>query len=109
MTAEQMWNLYASAANIRSSYEAWSFCDGGEAGDRLAGLVLEGTKTATSSPLISYENEGIEPPEDGCYSVILFDNQEAACIIRTNKVSLVPFNQVSERHAWLEEFEIVFR
>lgn len=58
--------------------------------------------TATSSTLLSYQQEGVDPPEAGCYSVILFDNKEAACIIRDTHVSIVPFNQVSERHAYLE-------
>ncbi|MGN0203971.1 MAG: ASCH domain-containing protein [Coprococcus sp.] len=102
MTAEEMWSAYSEQNRIDALYEAWAFCDGGEVGDRLAGLVLEGKKTATASALIAYQNEGIEPPKDGCYSVVLFDNGEAACVIRTNKVSLVPFDQVSERHAWLE-------
>ena len=35
-------------------------------------------------------------------SVILFDNEEAACIIRDTKVSVVPFNQVSADHAFKE-------
>ena len=34
--------------------------------------------------------------------MILFDNEEAACIIRDTKVSVVPFNQVSADHAFKE-------
>lgn len=102
MTAEEMWLLYAREQKIDASYEAWAFCGGGEAGDRLARLALSGTKTATSSPLIAYQTEGIAPPEEGCYSVVLYDDGQAACVIRTDRVSIVPFLQVSERHAWLE-------
>lgn len=102
MKAEQMWKLYAERHQIDAPYEAWAFCGGGEVGDQLARLVLEGKKTATASALIAYQTEGDEPPTEGCYSVVLFDNGEAACIIRTVAVSIVPFNQVSERHAYLE-------
>lgn len=52
MTAEQMWAIFSEQNKIDAPYEAWAFCDGGEVGDKLAGLV--------------------------------------------------PFDQVSERHAWLE-------
>ena len=76
--------------------------DGGEVGDRLARLVLDGTKTATASAYIAYENENEPIPKVGDYSVVLFDSGEAACVIMTNKVSLVPFDEVSERHAYLE-------
>ena len=102
MTADQMWRLYADSHHIDASYEAWKFCGGGEVGDQLAKLVLEGTKTATASSFIAYKTEGEEVPQAGCFSVILFDNGEAACIIRATCVSVVPFNMVSARHAYLE-------
>ena len=65
-------------------------------------MVLSGTKTATASTRISYETEGEELPRVGAYSVILFDNNVAACIIKNVKVSIVPFNQVSAEHAFKE-------
>ncbi|MGN0643748.1 ASCH domain-containing protein [Gemmiger sp.] len=102
MTAQQMWQQYTALHPTGASYEAWAFCGGGEAADRLARLVLAGTKTATASALIAYETEGEEPPKPGCYSVVLFDSGEAACVIRTDHVSIVPFDEVPARHAWLE-------
>jgi uncharacterized protein YhfF len=102
MTAKQMWNLYTEKDPIPNQYEAWAFCGGGEIGDKLAALVLNGTKTATASAAIAYQVEGESIPEPGCYSVILFSNGEAACIIRDTTVSLVPFNKVSAHHAYLE-------
>ncbi len=83
-------------------YDAWAFCGGGEVGDRLAGLVMKGIKTATASAYISYQTENEDIPKAGSYSVILLDNNEAVCIIQTTDVSLVPFNQVSAEHAYLE-------
>ena len=41
-------------------------------------------------------------PRVGTYSVIIFDNDVAACIIKNMKVSIVPFNQVSAEHAFKE-------
>lgn len=61
--------------------------------------MLAGVKTAASSAKIAYETAGEALPSAGTYSVILFDNDEAACIIRNTKVSVVPFDEVSAEHA----------
>ena len=101
MTDREMWNRFCNENNIAADmpYEAWAFCGGGPFADELAALVLEGTKMATSSSLISFETEGQPLPKAGCYSVILHQDGQAACIIRDTKVSLVPFLEVSEDHA----------
>ena len=104
MTGEKMWQDYCLSTNtdINTKHDTWKFCGGGEFADQLANLVLSGTKTATASTRISYETEGEELPRVGAYSVILFDNNVAACIIKNVKVSIVPFNQVSAEHAFKE-------
>ena len=95
MTAQQMWHQFARETGISAEYDAWAFCGGGEIGDRLAKLVLDGIKTATASAYISYQIENESIPKAGSYSVVLYDSGEAACIIQTNKVNLVPFDEVS--------------
>ena len=102
MTASEMWSKYWNNFPTNSCYTAWAFCGGGEEGDRLAQLVLDGTKTATASLYKLYLKEGEPVPQAGDYSVILLDSGEAVCIIRDTKVSKVPFRDVSERHAYLE-------
>ena len=102
MTAQEMWDLFSRTQKIEADYEAWAFCGGGEAGDRLAELVLQGIKTATASACIAYEAEHEPFPQPGEYSVILYDSGEAACIIQDTAVHIVPFDEVSARHAWLE-------
>lgn len=102
MTAQELWDRFTRRTGIVAPYEAWAFCGGGEIGDELARLTLEGTKTATASAYIAYETEKEPIPEVGCYSVVLYDDGSAACIIRDTKVTTVPFNQVSPRHAYLE-------
>ena len=59
-------------------------------------------KTATCSSLALYEHENEEIPKVGDYSVILDSDGQAVCIIRTTKVYIETFDQVSERHAYLE-------
>lgn len=102
MTAQELWDKYSAYSGVDAPFEAWAFCGGGEVGDRLAGLVLDGIKTATASTYIAFQSENEPLPKAGDHSVILYDNGEAACIIRDVKVSVVPFDEVSERHAYLE-------
>lgn len=99
-----MWAKYCSEndIDIHTMHDTWKFCGGGVLADELANLVIAGIKTATASSRIAYEIDGDPLPEPGTYSVVLFDNEEAACILQDTKVSVVPFNEVSEEHAYKE-------
>ena len=120
MKASEMWNKYISDKTDKANegdeakpygnssfgadydtvpYDAGAF---GDDADVLAQLVMSGKKTATSSAYPIYELEGEEIPKTGEYSVILNSKNEAVCIIRTTEVYVIPFNQVSEKHAYLE-------
>ena len=104
MTGEQMWQEFCHTTNtdVQERHDIWKFCGGGIFADELANLVLAGIKTATSSMRLAYEIAGENLPSAGTYSVILFDNDEAACIIRNTKVTVAPFDQVSAEHAYRE-------
>lgn len=95
MDAEKMWERFGA----EGEYEAW--CFGGDA-DKLAELVLVGKKTATSSayPIYGVKNEPL--PKAGEYSVILDSHKNAVCVVRTTKVCVVPFDEVSSYHAYRE-------
>ena len=99
MTAEEMWYIYAAQSGCTETYDAWSF---GVEADQLAALVLRNIKTATASAYPLYELENEQLPEPGQYSVILDGDSNAVCIICTSEVSVVPFNEVSEEHAYKE-------
>ena len=90
---------YDAASCDVATYDAWAF---GADADKLAQLVLSGKKTATSSAYPIYELEGEELPKAEEYSVILDSKDEAVCIIKTTRVYIIPFNRVSEQHAYLE-------
>ena len=92
MTAEELWKK----SGLNGEYEAWSF---GDDADALADLVKTGKKTATTSAFIFYELENEDLPKVGETSIILDSNEEAVCIIRTTKVYVVPFDEVSSEHA----------
>ena len=97
MTADQMWAEFAAANGIHDTdWEAWAY---GDDSDGLAGLTLKGIKTATSSAYPLYALEGEPLPEAGEYGVILDSREEAVCVIRTERVAVVPFRDVGEAHA----------
>jgi len=96
MNARQMWEEYSLREGIEAAYEAWQY---GDDADLLARLTLSGKKTATASAYPLYELEGCPLPRVGEYSVILDSREEAVCIIRTERVFVIPFSQVDDVHA----------
>ena len=95
MTVQEMWK----AGGIEAAYEAWAF--GGDP-DALAQLVRSGVKTATASAYPLYELEGEDLPQAGEYSVILDGEENAVCIIRTSKVYVTPYREVTAEQAYKE-------
>ena len=100
MKADELWRLaLAEGAVSGTKYEAWAF--GGEA-DELARLTAERIKTATASAYPLYELEGEPLPVADGYNVILNEAGEAVCITQTTRIYVIPFDQVSEEHAFKE-------
>ena len=88
MTAEEMWRQYTALTGVDGQYDAWQF---GDDANRLAQLVLAGVKTGTSSAYPVYALEDEPLPEEDTYSVVLWEDDTAACIIKTTKVYVIPF------------------
>ena len=100
MNAQELWNKYKKMnPSIGDDIDAWQF---GTEADALAQLVLEETKTATASAYDLYHSDNVPLPEVGSYDVILDSKDRAVCIIQIKKVSVVPFKEVSEKHAFKE-------
>lgn len=98
MDSEKLWSEFTRKYNIEcDKFDVWAFGDNGE---MLTNLVIKEIKTATSSLYILYENEPL--PEAGTYSVIVDNNGNAKCVIKTTKIEIVPFNEVTEEHAYQE-------
>ena len=93
MTEKELW----LESGLTGEYDSFSFLD-----DNLLDLILRKEKTGTSSlyDLYSYYNE--ELPKENSYSIILDKNDNARCIIKNKKVSILPFNEVNEKIAYLE-------
>lgn len=100
MTPQELWNQYKRVnPNIGDSIDAWQF---GAEPDQLAQLVLKGVKTATASAYDLYKVDNEPLPQKDSYDVILDSQNQAICIIQIIKVSVVPFKEVSDEHAFTE-------
>jgi uncharacterized protein YhfF len=96
------WDKFKITSGVEENdYIAWSFGDTKEMADNLATLVVKGIKTATTSSLDLYEPDE-EKPFVGEYNIILDGEKNPVCITKTVVVEEVPFNLVSQEHAYHE-------
>lgn len=119
MKVEDMWRNYKLINPNAEKYETWAF--GGSNQNELLALILDGTKTATSSSHEVYHDNAVmfpqleayhlyqedldfkpKLPKVNEYNIILNADGEAECITRTTKVQVLPFNEVSSSHAYKE-------
>lgn len=102
---EEYWQAFKKITmNAPDTYDAWPFGATQQQADDLAQLVLKGKKTATSSAYKIYqdENENEALPYVGLYNIILNGNNLPVAILKTIEVTIVPFNEVTKEHAFLE-------
>ncbi len=100
---------------------AWAFGDSPRLADRLLALVLDGTKTATTTALCELTDAGEPVPEPGDLSIVLDGRGHPRALLRTAEVRVVPFADVDAQHArregeddgtlatWVVEHERYFR
>lgn len=81
------------------TYSAEAFGDSPETADKLAALILDGSKTATCSALWEYEVEDEPLPEVGEKYVLLDGQEKPLCIIETTEVKVRPYDQVDAQFA----------
>lgn len=102
-----MWTKYLESIDesieiTNKSYNAWHFCNDEKNANKLANLVSNGTKKATTSLYYSYQLEKEPLPVVGQHNIILNWDGIAQCIIRSINIELVPFNEVTEAFAKAE-------
>lgn len=99
------WQKFLSQTTIKNPQfgEAWSFGGTIELADELAKLVLNGTKTATSSAKVEYEwgNEAL-PKANHHYDILLDGSGNPVAILMTTKVYMTKFCEVTPEHAYKE-------
>ena len=81
---------------------AWAFGATPEQADELLALVLSRIKTATSGALWDYEAEGEELPTPGALGIVTDGRGVPHVLVVTTQVEIVPFDEVSAEHAYLE-------
>ncbi|RRQ49755.1 ASCH domain-containing protein [Maribacter algicola] len=82
--------------------ESWFFHNNQKDADRLAELVVEGKKTASTGLYAWYEEAGADLPTVGTKHIITNFDGTAQAIIVTVQVDTVPFNQISAAYAAID-------
>jgi uncharacterized protein YhfF len=107
ISIKKMWEDYLNyiGENINDSkkeYTSWHFCDNKKDANDLAALVNDGIKRATTSLNYFYEKEEEELPKKDEFSIITDWEGIAICIIKTENIRILPFNEVTEEFAYRE-------
>ena len=82
--------------------EKWHFELTEKACNSLLDLVLKGQKRATSSSLAAFELGGETMPKEGELSVITDWDGNPRCVVRTKKLHILPYEEITYDLAKLE-------
>lgn len=82
--------------------EKWHFELTEKACNYLLDLVLKGQKKATASSVLGYQIEGEEIPKEGNMSVITDWDGNPRCVIKTTRVRIIPYKDITFDIAKLE-------
>lgn len=88
-------------ANLKQP-ESWYFCDNERDANECAGLVVKGIKKATSPSLWWFEKNDYKLPESGDLNIVTDWYGNAGALIRTTKIELVPFYEITQEYAGTE-------
>lgn len=94
--------LVGTGARASVPPPAWAFGGSPRLADELLALVLDGTKTATTTALVELTDAGEPLPERGDLSIVLDGRGHPRALIRTTDVRVVRFADVDAEHARLE-------
>jgi uncharacterized protein YhfF len=104
-TIAEFWRSFCTVAGSDKTprfYEAFHFDDNEPSANDLAELVLSGTKRATAGLLWAFEHTDKKPPAAGALSIVTYWNGTPVCIIETQSVEVVPFEEVTAEFASTE-------
>ena len=83
--------------------EKWHFKLTEGACNYLLDLVLKGQKRATASSVLGYQIEGEEIPKEGNLSIITDWDGNPRCVIKTTRVRIIPYKDITFDIAKLED------
>lgn len=99
----QISQAYAAKIGVESLELAhWHFCDNQYDADDCANLVASGDKRATCHSLWGLEQRNEPLPQVGELNIVTNWNGEAVCIIETTQVDILPLNEITAEHAFIE-------
>jgi len=105
-SVQKMWREYQKSAGpkveLADTPVICSFSDSAAEIDELADLAARGIKRATSPSLWWFEATGEPMPRVGDLQIVVDSEGRAACVIRTTKVEVVPFAEISAEYAHVE-------
>ena len=102
---EAFWRRFAASRAVDPTphfFEAFHFDDHESSANALAQLVMAGTKRATAGLVWSYESAAMPLPKIGNLSVVTDWAKEPLCVIETQRIDIVAFDDVSEEFAATE-------
>lgn len=99
MWEEYLISLGEAPETSDKTYQSWCF---GSAPDQLAELTRSGIKRATASLHFWYLKQGETMPKPGDLSIVTNSSGNAACVIQTTKVTILPFCNVTPEFAFRE-------
>lgn len=103
MTIEEYWEKYKKATRDKTEeYTPYYFCNNEEDARKLAELVVAGKKRATASCAWMFEHENEPIPKAGDVSVITDFSGNPKCVVKTTRVDVVPFRDVTADYAATE-------
>lgn len=100
-SVKQMWVAYHSSLGLIAPDipVADSFCDNEKDANELSALVNKGIKRATASALWTNQKTGAKIPVVGEVFIVKDWHGNAVCVVKTTKVTIIPFNEITEAHA----------
>lgn len=103
-SVSEMWNQFIATTNLKLNElpEVWHFCDNEQDANICAELVKQGKKRATAPSLWYFECQNEQLPKVGDLDIVTDWAGVAQCIIRTTKVSVIPYDEITDWHAQAE-------
>ncbi|MEO6696279.1 MAG: ASCH domain-containing protein [Ignavibacteria bacterium] len=103
-SVEELWKRHIKQypEHVNSKYKHYYFCDNEKCANELAELVKNEIKKATASLLFWYDKGEEVMPEVSDINIITDWSGMAQCIIRTVKVTILSFKEVTAEMAYKE-------
>lgn len=104
-TIEQYWKEFQAKNPFylkEEQPESYYYCDNKKDADECADLVVQGIKQATSTSVWWFEKFNEDHPAIGDLAVITNWDGVPKAVVKTTRVEIVKFKDISEKYAFIE-------